>query len=87
MRPLEQAILETVHTLQPNAYGVTIQNLCEERLGYVSYGSVYRAIEKLEELWMITTKRGDPTPERGGRAKLFVFLTPIGERAISVSQK
>lgn len=86
MKPLEQAILEAVHALQPNAYGVTIQNLCEERLGYTSYGSVYRAIDKLEGLGMITTERGDPTPERGGRAKLFVFLTPIGQRAISVSR-
>ena len=38
--------------------------------------------EKLREWGLILTWRADPTPDRGGRGKLFARLTSGGERVL-----
>jgi PadR family transcriptional regulator PadR len=40
--------------------------------------SVYAALERLEEKGLVSWAMGEPTPERGGRAKKYFHITAEG---------
>jgi DNA-binding PadR family transcriptional regulator len=44
----------------------------------VSVGSVYAALERLETKGLVSSSLGDPTPERGGKAKRYFRVTKAG---------
>lgn len=69
------------------AYGVRIAEEIE-RTGKrtVVLAAVYAALDRLERNGMATSTVGDPTPERGGRAKRFFRVTPRGLRAVKETQ-
>ena len=46
----------------------------------VAVASVYAALQRLEDKELVTSRFGDPTPERGGRAKKFFKVTAKGIR-------
>ena len=68
----ERAVLDAISRLAPNAYGVTIYEALGERL---SFGRIYIILHSLAADGLITLNSGDPTPERGGRPKLFAQLS------------
>lgn len=41
-------------------------------------GSVYPALKALEKAGMVTSYRGEPLPERGGRPRIYYRLTGAG---------
>jgi len=66
-----------------NAYGVPISREIEAHGGReVAVGSVYATLERLEQKGLVASSLGDPTPERGGRAKRYFQLTPRGLREV-----
>lgn len=76
---LELMLLLAVIHLGDEAYGVPIARRLEiERARSVSVGSVYAALERLEAKGLVTSTLGDPTPERGGKAKRFFRVTKEG---------
>jgi PadR family transcriptional regulator PadR len=65
------------------AYGVTIAQELELHTGReVVIASVYARLERLQERGLVTSSLGDPTPERGGRAKRYFSITGAGIREI-----
>jgi PadR family transcriptional regulator, regulatory protein PadR len=52
----------------------------------VALGSVYAALEQLEEKGLVASKPGDPTAERCGRAKRYFRLTEKGLREVRQTQ-
>ena len=48
----------------------------------VALGSVYAMLDRLERKKFVNSTLGDPTPERGGRAKRYFRITPFGIRAL-----
>ena len=79
----EQVTLLAVARLKEDAYGVAIRQEIEERSDRpVAIGSVYAALDRMERKGLIRSKVGEPTPERGGRAKRFYELSPPGLRAL-----
>ncbi len=71
-------VLTLIH-LGDDAYGVPISRDIEQRLGRgVSVSSVYAALERLEGKGLVTSNLGDPTPERGGKAKRYFRVTKQG---------
>jgi len=79
----EQVTLLAVARLQEDAYGVAIRQEIEERSDRpVAIGSVYAALDRMERKGLIRSKVGEPTPERGGRAKRFYKLSPPGLKAL-----
>jgi DNA-binding PadR family transcriptional regulator len=70
------------------AYGVPISHEIEEKGGReVAIGSVYAALERLEGKGFVSSSLGEPTPERGGRAKTYFRVTPRGLRAVRETQR
>lgn len=75
--------LLTIHLLKDDAYGVPLAQEMGILAGRnVSLGSVYAALEKLETKGLVTSRLGEASPERGGRAKRYFDLTEKGVRAI-----
>lgn len=83
---LDQHIMLAIIRLRPNAYGVSIQKLIEDRTARAySIGAIYAGLDRLEEKGLLRSKVGEPTSERGGRAKLYFDLTAPGQLALSNS--
>jgi len=79
----ELMVILAVVCLGEDAYGVPIaRELEQRRRRSVSLGSVYAALERLEEKGLVNSTVGDPTPERGGRARRYFHPTRRGLQAI-----
>lgn len=69
--------------LGEEAYGVP---LCDEITSLTgknaALASIYKTLERLEAAGLIASRMGQPSAERGGRAKRFVRVTDQGLRAI-----
>jgi DNA-binding PadR family transcriptional regulator len=77
----ELMILLAVIHLDDEAYGVPIcRELERHRHREVSVGSVYAALERMETKGLVASSLGDPTPERGGKAKRYFRVTKDGLR-------
>jgi PadR family transcriptional regulator len=66
----EQLVLLAIVRLADEAYGTTIRREIESRTRRsVSVGALYTTLDRLERKGFIRGELGDPTPQRGGRAK------------------
>src|SRR5262245_12897784 len=66
-----------------DAYGVPIAQAIQESTGKrVVLASVYNTLDRLEEKGLVRSKFGQPTPERGGRAKRYFSITSAGLREV-----
>jgi len=84
----ELMILLAVIHLGEDAYGVPIARELESlRRRSVSVGSVYAALERLEAKSLVTSELGDPTPERGGKAKRYFRVTREGLRQVRETRR
>jgi DNA-binding PadR family transcriptional regulator len=83
---LEQQVLLAVVALHPSAYGVSIQGRINERTGKPpSMGSIYAALDRLEDKGFVTSREGESTRERGGRRKFYFTVTAIGQQTLKES--
>lgn len=79
----EQLVLLALLRLGEGAYGVTVRRELAGRAGRrASIGAVYATLDRLEAKGYVSSQVGEPTPERGGRAKRCFLLTPAGEAAL-----
>lgn len=84
----ELMVLLAVMQLDDDAYGVPIARTIEDTTGRpVALGSVYAALDRLQERGLLTSSLGDPTPERGGRAKRFFQASARGSQAARESRR
>jgi len=82
----ELVVLLAVMGLGEHAYPVTIRDAIAARTGrQVSRPAVFITLERLEDKGLVSSRYGDPTPVRGGRAKRFFRTTPPGVRAVQAS--
>jgi DNA-binding PadR family transcriptional regulator len=85
---LEHIVLLAVARLGSDAYGMTVRREIEKRTGRdMSIGAIYATLERLEAKGYVRSFTGEPTAERGGRAKRLFQIEAEGERALSTSQK
>lgn len=79
----EYAILLAVLQAGDEAYAVPVRGILEDRTGRpVARGALYTGLERLEAKGCLRSRMGDPTPERGGRARRYFTVTPLGLRAL-----
>jgi len=83
----EQLILLAILRLGDRAYGVTIRTEISERAGrIVAPGALYITLDRLEDKGLVKARVGEPTPQRGGRAKRFFTVTASGARTLARTQ-
>jgi DNA-binding PadR family transcriptional regulator len=84
----ELLVLLALIRLGDEAYGVPISEAIEESSGRnVSIGSVYLTLERLERKGLVCSRLGEPTGERGGRAKTYFNATAKGFREANRAQR
>jgi len=82
----EYVLITTAAGLGENAYGVAIRDEIETAIQRkCSMGALYTTIDRLEEKGLLKTWVGEATPQRGGRGKRMVRVTPHGVRAANWS--
>src|SRR5579871_4219051 len=78
----EYLLLSASARLGEDAYGAAIRADIERVTGRpCSAGALYTTIDRLEQKGLIETWMGEPTPERGGKAKRMVRITAKGAKA------
>jgi PadR family transcriptional regulator len=78
----EYLLITAAANLGEDAYGVSIREEIQTTTGReCSLGALYTTIDRLEKKGLLKTWMGDATPERGGRAKRLVRVTPKGVQA------
>jgi DNA-binding PadR family transcriptional regulator len=88
MGDFEQIVLLAILRVGEDAYGVTIRaeiELCTGR--DPAPGALYTTLDRLEDKGFVTSRLGDPTPQRGGRAKRFFTVTASGLEAVARAQE
>jgi DNA-binding PadR family transcriptional regulator len=84
----ELMVMLAVLRVRDDAYGVPIAREIEQTgRRSVTLAAVYLALDRLRQNGLVACRLGDPTPERGGRAKKFFSITPDGLRAIRRTQR
>lgn len=84
----EELVLLAILRLEDNAYGVTIRKEIRESSGRnPAPGALYNTLDRLEEKGMVRSRMGDPSPERGDRAKRLFTATPTGIEAVAQAQR
>lgn len=78
----EYLLLAAAQRLREHAYGASIALEIEQTIRRrCSLGALYTTLDRLESKGFVETRLGDPTPERGGRAKRMVRVTGAGRKA------
>jgi PadR family transcriptional regulator len=84
----EFLVLLAVMRLGDDAYGVPIARAIEETSGRdVALGSIYFALQRLEAKGLVSSELGEPTAERGGRAKRYFRVTARGLREARAARR
>ena len=82
----ELVVMLALLQLKEDAYPVSIRDAIEQRTGRaVSRPAVFITLERLEDKGLVSSRYGDPTPVRGGRAKRFFAPTRAGLSAVRQS--
>jgi DNA-binding PadR family transcriptional regulator len=84
----ELLVLLALIKLGDDAYGVTVAQEIEASSGRsVAVGSLYLTLKRLEQKKLISPRLGEPTAERGGRAKTHFRVTGRGVKAAAHAQR
>lgn len=84
----ELLVLLALVRLGEDAYGVPISDAIEQSSGReVSIGSVYITLARLADKGLVSSRLGEPTSERGGRAKTYFRITAKGLREVRQAQQ
>jgi DNA-binding PadR family transcriptional regulator len=83
---LEHMILLAILRLGAGAYGMSIRDELASQVGReVKRSAAYITLERLTTKGYLTTRMGESTPERGGRAKRYYEITAAGKEALRES--
>jgi PadR family transcriptional regulator, regulatory protein PadR len=84
----EQLVLLAILRLGEDTYGVPITDEIERRTGRaVSPAAVYVTLRRLEQKGLLSSSMAAPTPpERGGKARRCVRVTPAGRASLRASR-
>ncbi len=84
----EQMVLLAILHLKGDAYGVPIVEEIESRTGRaVSRAAVYVTLRRLEKRGVVSSWMGEPTGERGGKARRYVRVEPEGVKFLRESRR
>jgi len=84
----ELLVLLALIRLGDGAYGVPISDAIEESSGReVAIGSVYITLGRLEAKGLVSSRLGESTAERGGRAKTYFRITAKGLREVRQARR
>jgi len=86
LRELELMVMLAVLQLGDEAYPLAVARTIESKTGRkASRPAVLITLERLEDKGLVTSRFGDPTPVRGGRARRYFYPKPAAIEAVRQS--
>jgi len=80
----EHIVLLALMRLGDEAYGVTVRQEIADRTGRdVSIGAIYATLDRLQRKGFVTSRKGEASAERGGRAKRHFRVLGKGVDAVN----
>ncbi|MCD6516416.1 MAG: helix-turn-helix transcriptional regulator [Candidatus Aminicenantes bacterium] len=80
---IEEIILLSIWQLGDKAYGMSIREEVIKATGKKwLLGAIYGPLGRLHKNGYVLTSKGEPTPERGGRRKVYYRLSREGINAL-----
>jgi DNA-binding PadR family transcriptional regulator len=84
----EEVLLLAIWKLKDNAYAVSVRDkVIEMTKKNVVYGTLYNSLDYLLKKRLVTSRKGEPTAERGGKRKIYYTLTTEGLSALKASRE
>ena len=84
----DEILLLAILRLKDNAYGVTIIKEVQKRTAKrLTFGSLWVSLDVLHKRGLVQKRMADPTPERGGRSKIYYSVTPAGIKALEKTRE
>ena len=84
----EEILLMAIWRLKENAYGVKIRKKVSQMTNQdITYGTLYSSLDQLVRKGLVTKTTGEPTPERGGRRKIYYSVSSRGLEALREAKK
>ncbi len=78
----EYSLITAAVRLGDGAYGAAVREEIAQVTGRAcSIGALYTTVDRLQTKGLIQTWMGEATPQRGGRAKRMIRVTPKGAQA------
>jgi DNA-binding PadR family transcriptional regulator len=85
---IEELILVSIWRLGENAFGLAVLDELKRVTGKTWLtGSVYASLARLLKQGYVEAIEGEPTPERGGRRKIYYRVTAEGQAALKTLMK
>ena len=78
----EQMVMLAISRCGRQAYALSIQEEIRAHGHGLTLGVLYTVLNRLERRRLVSHRDGDPTPERGDRAKRFYRLSGAGAREL-----
>jgi PadR family transcriptional regulator, regulatory protein PadR len=76
----QEAILATLLSLKTEA---TTNDVHEVLGGRHSLPAIFIALDRMAKKKLVEVRKGDPIPQRGGKARLYYKITPSGKAALT----
>jgi len=84
---LEHLVLLAILQCGDDAYTVPIRRMLAEKSGReIARGALYTSLDRLEAKGFVRSWLGDPTAVRGGRARRYFAVSPVGLEAIRAAR-
>lgn len=84
----EETILIAICRLGGEAHGTALYEKLIELTGKtLVYGTLYNSLEYLIRKGLVDSRKGEPSPERGGKRKSIYTITPDGREALLKTHK
>ncbi len=85
---IEEIILLSIWRLDDRAYGMAIREEVIKATGKKwLLGAIYGPLGRLHKNGYVLTFKAEPTPERGGRSKVYYWLSREGIKALREIQR
>lgn len=83
----EHFLLLAVMRLETTRYGMMIRRELADHTGRdIAVGAIYTALARLERRGLVQSWLGEPTPERGGKAKRYYRVLAAGKKALDKAE-
>ena len=84
----DEILMLAILRLKENAYGVTIIKEVLNKTGKkLTFGSLWVSLDILFKRGLVHKRLADPTPERGGRSKIYYTVTSAGLKALEKARE
>jgi len=78
----EEAVLVALINAKGEATTADVYEFLADKLRRVSFGAIYTTLDRMLNKKFVEVRKGEPLPERGGKARNYYRITSGGRAAV-----